>query len=148
LTILPVLTATAAGIVPVPPDNTTTFLRGDGTFAVPPVSTGPFTSKFTSTGNAVPVTAVLSVAHGLGVVPFGIQVTLVNVTSNLGYTAGQEVELSTATQEVNSYTIALYKDVTSVYLGTSDIIYIPTASGGAAVPITAADWTVTVRAWI
>jgi hypothetical protein len=111
-------------------------------------STGPFTSKFTSTGNAVPVTAVLSVAHGLGVVPFGIQVTLVNVTSNLGYTAGQEVELSTATQEVNSYTIALYKDVTSVYLGTSDIIYIPTASGGAAVPITAADWTVTVRAWI
>jgi hypothetical protein len=33
---VPVVTATTAGLVPAPPNNTTTFLRGDGTFAAPP----------------------------------------------------------------------------------------------------------------
>lgn len=32
---LPVMTASVGGAVPTPPNNTTTFLRGDGTFAVP-----------------------------------------------------------------------------------------------------------------
>jgi len=32
-------TATAAGLVPTPPNNTTTFLRGDATFATPPSAT-------------------------------------------------------------------------------------------------------------
>lgn len=32
---LPVMTATVGGAVPTPPNNTTTFLRGDGTFAAP-----------------------------------------------------------------------------------------------------------------
>lgn len=33
---LPVMSATVGGAVPTPPNNTTTFLRGDGTFAAPP----------------------------------------------------------------------------------------------------------------
>lgn len=37
---LPAMTATVGGAVPTPPNNTTTFLRGDGTFAVPPGGTG------------------------------------------------------------------------------------------------------------
>jgi len=32
---LPVMTATVGGAVPTPPNNTTTFLRGDGTFSTP-----------------------------------------------------------------------------------------------------------------
>lgn len=36
---LPVMTATVGGAVPTPPNNTTTFLRGDGTFATPPSGT-------------------------------------------------------------------------------------------------------------
>lgn len=35
---LPVMTATVGGAVPTPPNNTTTFLRGDGTFASPSAS--------------------------------------------------------------------------------------------------------------
>ena len=35
---LPVMTATVGGAVPTPPNNTTTFLRGDGTFAAPTAS--------------------------------------------------------------------------------------------------------------
>lgn len=35
---LPTMTATVGGAVPTPPNNTTTFLRGDGTFAAPTAS--------------------------------------------------------------------------------------------------------------
>lgn len=35
---LPAMTATVGGAVPTPPNNTTTFLRGDGTFAAPTAS--------------------------------------------------------------------------------------------------------------
>lgn len=35
---LPAMTATVGGAVPTPPNNTTTFLRGDGTFAAPVAS--------------------------------------------------------------------------------------------------------------
>lgn len=37
---LPVMTATVGGAVPTPPNNTTTFLRGDGTFATPAGGSG------------------------------------------------------------------------------------------------------------
>ena len=36
----PVMTATVGGIVPTPPNNTTTFLRVDGTFAAPAAGGG------------------------------------------------------------------------------------------------------------
>lgn len=32
---VPIMTAMVGGAVPTPPNNTTTFLRGDGTFAIP-----------------------------------------------------------------------------------------------------------------
>jgi len=35
---LPAMSSTVGGAVPTPPNNTTTFLRGDGIFAVPPAS--------------------------------------------------------------------------------------------------------------
>lgn len=35
---LPVMSSTIGGAVPTPPNNTTTFLRGDGVFATPPTS--------------------------------------------------------------------------------------------------------------
>jgi len=38
---LPAMSSTAGGAVPTPPNNTTTFLRGDGTFAAPSVSVPP-----------------------------------------------------------------------------------------------------------
>lgn len=41
---LPVMSATVGGAVPTPPNNTTTFLRGDGSFAAPSVSGGAITA--------------------------------------------------------------------------------------------------------
>jgi hypothetical protein len=39
--LLPLATNVSKGLLPNWPNNTTTFLRGDGTYAVPPVNTGP-----------------------------------------------------------------------------------------------------------
>jgi len=44
-TILPVATATVKGLVPTPPNNTTTFLRGDATFAAPPAEISGLTTN-------------------------------------------------------------------------------------------------------
>lgn len=49
---LPVMTATVGGAVPTPPNNTTTFLRGDGTFAAP-AGGGDVVGPASATDNAV-----------------------------------------------------------------------------------------------
>ncbi len=54
---LPVMTATVGGAVPTPPNNTTTFLRGDGTFAAP---AGGMTNPLTTTGDII---------YGVGTTP-------------------------------------------------------------------------------
>ena len=47
---LPVMTSTVSGLVPTPPNNTTTFLRGDGTFAAP-VGGGTVTNVASADGS-------------------------------------------------------------------------------------------------
>lgn len=48
----PTMTATVGGAVPTPPNNTTTFLRGDGTFAAP-AGGGDVTGPALATDNAI-----------------------------------------------------------------------------------------------
>jgi|GEM_PF-1833473 len=50
---LPVMTATVGGAVPTPPNNTTTFLRGDGTWQAPPGGSGTVTGVSVVTANGV-----------------------------------------------------------------------------------------------
>lgn len=47
---LPVMTSTVGGAVPTPPNNTTTFLRGDGTFAAPSAPAGSVVNNGNSFG--------------------------------------------------------------------------------------------------
>lgn len=60
---LPVMSATVGGAVPTPPNNTTTFLRGDGTFATP---AGGTTHKSTAvTGTQDSANKVFTIANTL-----------------------------------------------------------------------------------
>lgn len=56
---LPVMTATVGGAVPTPPNNTTTFLRGDGTFATP-AGSGTVTSVSVVSANGLAGTVATS----------------------------------------------------------------------------------------
>jgi len=50
---LPVMSATVGGAVPTPPNNTTTFLRGDGTFAAPSAGAGDMILASSQTNSAL-----------------------------------------------------------------------------------------------
>ena len=70
---LPTMTATVGGAVPTPPNNTTTFLRGDGTFAEPPSGGGG--GSITSVTGTAPIassggdTPAISIIPATGSVP-------------------------------------------------------------------------------
>lgn len=50
---IPVMTNSVGGAVPTPPNNTTTFLRGDGTFAAPAAGSGDIVNGGNTTGATV-----------------------------------------------------------------------------------------------
>lgn len=58
---LPVMTSTVGGAVPTPPNNTTTYLRGDGTWAVPSsagVTSVSGTAPIVSSGGTTPAISI------------------------------------------------------------------------------------------
>ena len=110
------------------------------------IPSSPFSAKFTSTGHSLPSAAALTVAHGLGAVPFGWKVTLVNVTAEAGYTAGQELEIIAAAGSPYYSANPVYVDATNVYVYLPATVDIPSATGVSSNP-TSANWSITVRAW-
>ena len=123
---LPAMSATVGGAVPTPPNNTTTFLRGDGTFAVPPTTSyvlpvatsavlggvSPDGTTITNTAGAISVTygtASNTAAQGndsriVGAVQSGgalgtpISGTITNLTGTAtGATVGNATSAVTAT---------------------------------------------------
>jgi hypothetical protein len=100
---LPVMTATVGGAVPTPPNNTTTFLRGDGTFAAP------------AAGGDMVLASIQSVS---GTKTFDKDKLLVKGTStgvtNLT-TANASVTSYTATFPAKDGTVAMTSDISSIY---------------------------------
>ena len=74
------MTASVGGLVPTPPNNTTTFLRGDGTFATPSGSGDALVanplSQFAATSSAQ-LLGVMSDETGTGALVFATSPTLV-----------------------------------------------------------------------
>jgi len=90
---LPAMTATVGGAVPTPPNNTTTFLRGDGTFAAPAGGSGDITNGGNTTGADINIgtndnfglnleTSGISRLNITGGATTGGAVTITNVTAN------------------------------------------------------------------
>ena len=62
---LPVMSATVGGAVPTPPNNTTTFLRGDGTFATP-AGGGQSAIQFQEEGSNIGSSGAVTVVNFTG----------------------------------------------------------------------------------
>ena len=111
---LPAMSATVGGAVPTPPNNTTTFLRGDGTFAVPPSGTGTVTSvggtgtvsgltlsgAVTTSGNLTLGGAITGFATGAGSASGANTVDVTISTANGLSLSGQALSLAAATDSV------------------------------------------------
>lgn len=101
---LPVMTATVGGAVPTPPNNTTTFLRGDGTFATPAGG-----GTVTNTGGSLTANAVMLGAgtndskvvagittDGTSVLNLGVNTTTIGKVKMFGNTSGDATIQPTA----------------------------------------------------
>lgn len=125
----------------------TTFWRGDGTWV------NPFTGR-TFTSSALTLTAGSAgnsgnLAHGLGAVPFIIQLSLVAQASpELGYSEGDEVRIDFGTINGNNAGVAVTADATNinVYPSTSLAYVIPHKSTNALTGIDLSKWKMKVRA--
>lgn len=137
--------------------TTTTQSVGDNTTKIATTAfvqaAAVFTKTFTSTGNTLTTAGSLTLPHSLGKAPFLIMTSLVCVTNNNGYTAGQELHVSLGGPYSGSGIVAtgaaMTFDATNINIqfannGTMFSAMINTS--GATVNFTNANWTLTIRA--
>lgn len=92
-------------------------------------------------------------AHGLGAIPRLLELELVNVTAQHGYTTGQRITIHPGSVDVaNSYGFSVIRDATNVTLrqgasGSGGAAHYLHATSGAQVTLTGANWTLTMRAF-
>lgn len=84
---IPAMTSTAGGAVPTPPNNTTTFLRGDGTFATPINSGGTVTNVSSADGNATVANPTTTPVITIVSAPKLLTARTISVTGDLAYTS-------------------------------------------------------------
>lgn len=128
---LPVMTSTVGGAVPTPPNNTTTFLRGDGTFAAPSGGgdvTGPASStdnaiaRFDLTTGKIIQNSVVTVADTTGVLAGTQGITFSGSTSGtLALVPTAISGTNTITLPASTGTVALTSQLGNLTVGTSTI---------------------------
>ncbi len=84
---LPAMTATVGGAVPTPPNNTTTFLRGDGTFATPASSGGTVTSVASADSSITVTNPTTTVDLAVAKSPKLTTARTIAITGDLAYTS-------------------------------------------------------------
>lgn len=121
---LPSMTSTQGGGVPTPPNNTSTFLRGDGTFATPSgasvIYKNGITAKILSDASTTQ-----NIPHGLGVTPSQITITWEYPQGNVwsyGYTVYNGTTCST---QGHFYSNGAYRDING---GTNVVILYESAN--------------------
>lgn len=109
-------------------------------------------TKFESTAQTITSGSTVTVAHGLGVKPFGVSIYLKCTTADAGWAVGDEVEVSfnnssagtsrTNTPLVDSTNITIY------FTNSSQCFSIANKSSGVMTALTNADWELYIRAWV
>ena len=110
-----------------------------------------FTKSFTSTGNAIASGAQVNLLHSMSTKPTLVQCSLVCVTGEYGFVAGDEVVANLACSDATTSRFNALKVTTSrviIRLSNATECFATANDGtGAAVALTNANWTLTVRAF-
>lgn len=149
----------ASNIVPTPGD--TALIRGEpggvarvvGYQRANGAALFPFSQYFESAPQVITSGGALTIPHGLNVVPRLVMCVLVNITAELGYTAGQQTFVNAGAQFGGAGTnpgLAVVPDATNLNIrmgaGVGAIGVSNFTTGGVAV-ITNANWSILFRAW-
>lgn len=110
-----------------------------------------FTLEYISAQQAITAGGALTLAHGLGAVPKFTVVSLHNVTTDAGYTTGQEFDAPMFYDDGGAARgLSIIKDATNLtvrFASPANTYQVPHASTGTATAITDANWTLIVKAW-
>lgn len=114
------------------------------------VDTNMNAKKFTSSNQTITAGGLITVAHGLGVVPDLIDFELYCAVADDGWGVGDVIKASlNATTTASSRASALYTDSVNVYMrvsASSNSFLITNKSTGSATTITNANWRVIIKA--
>lgn len=107
---------------------------------------------FTSADQTITSAGGLTIAHGLGRKPYSVRTTLVCQTGELGYTAGDEVEITTAGMQASAGNqgASVVTDTTNVnvrYGSSATVFVLVNKTTGATGNITNANWRLRLYAW-
>lgn len=131
-------------------DLAATLNLSSKTITLPPANTPALTKSFESTQQTITAAGALTLAHGLGVKPKLIQLTLVCATAEFGYLVGDEADLIPASGTTADRGVSVVRDATNVLVrfGNAAASLIITNKGnGNSVGLTNANWRLVVRAW-
>ena len=112
-----------------------------------------FSKSFASTPQAITTAGTLNLAHGLGAKAYGVSISLVNVTAELGYTPGDTLysDFSADLGGGNGNGVAVLCGTTSlaVKFGSHTATFRGlNFSNGNAAGFTNANWNIIIRAWL
>ncbi len=112
-------------------------------------ASGAAVKTFTSTQQTITSAGALTLAHGLGAVPFGVGGKLHCVTGEAGFTAGQEIDFAATTG--NAVLSIRTDDGTNLiirYGNSAGVFVVAHATTGVATSLTNGNWTAIFRAWL
>lgn len=121
------------------------------TLTLPAANTPALTKYYDSGQQTITSAGALTLAHGLGVKPKLIQMTIVCQSAEAGYSVGDEIVITinqTGTAADRHTSVKLdATNITVRFSSTGAVFYTANASTGAAVGLTNASWKLVVRAW-
>lgn len=121
-------------------------VNADNSVSFPGGIVGGFTKEYVSAEQVITAGSVITLTHGLGVMPKQVQVTLMCKSAEHGYSVGDETE-ALRDSTANSYGIQSGRNSTSIRAITSSAGIAVTNAAGNYIAATPANWRLIVRAW-